>query len=121
MKQLATAIWRRMLQAPRLLGFILLRGYQLLISPLLPVTCRYYPSCSNYALQAVSRHGLVWGSVLAGWRLLRCNPFTAGGVDDVPLHGWRVSLRHGRRVAEPEHGVACAHEHRPTATMKTTP
>lgn len=62
----------------------LLRGYQLFISPMTGPTCRYYPSCSQYAVVAVQRHGAIRGSLLAGWRLLRCNPWSAGGIDDVP-------------------------------------
>jgi uncharacterized protein len=61
-----------------------IRLYQLLVSPLLPAnTCKYHPSCSEYAVQALRRHGLVKGSVLAGWRLLRCNPWSRGGFDPV--------------------------------------
>jgi putative membrane protein insertion efficiency factor len=63
---------------------LLLRGYQTFVSPMRPPTCRYYPSCSQYAVIAIQRHGVVRGSALAGWRLLRCNPWTRGGVDDVP-------------------------------------
>ncbi len=57
------------------------RLYQRLISPLLPDQCRYYPSCSEYAVQAVSGFGILRGTVLAAWRLLRCNPWSHGGVD----------------------------------------
>ena len=55
--------------------------YQRLISPLLGPRCRYYPSCSAYAVDALSQYGILRGAVLAGWRLLRCNPFSGGGVD----------------------------------------
>ena len=62
----------------------LLRLYQLLVSPLLPTgTCKYHPSCSAYAIDALRTHGLLRGSVLAGWRVLRCNPWSHGGVDRV--------------------------------------
>jgi uncharacterized protein len=61
-----------------------IRGYQRWISPLLGQRCRYYPSCSSYAIEAIRRRGVVRGSLLAGWRLLRCNPFSPGGVDHVP-------------------------------------
>ncbi len=60
-----------------------IRGYQRVISPLLGPRCRYYPSCSEYAVQAVERFGILRGLVLATWRLLRCNPFSPGGVDPV--------------------------------------
>jgi putative membrane protein insertion efficiency factor len=60
-----------------------LRLYQRLISPALGARCRYYPSCSEYAAQAVERFGILRGLVLAGWRLLRCNPWSHGGFDPV--------------------------------------
>lgn len=63
---------------------VLIRAYQLLISPLTPPTCRFYPSCSSYALTAVSRFGPVKGLWLAARRLLRCHPWNPGGVDHVP-------------------------------------
>lgn len=70
----------------------LVRGYQLIVSPWFAPTCRYYPSCSSYAIGALRRHGAIKGSLLAGWRLLRCNPWSHGGVDHVPPRGqWRHS------------------------------
>jgi putative membrane protein insertion efficiency factor len=62
----------------------LLKVYRLVISPLYGDVCRYYPSCSAYALRAVGVHGAVKGSWLAGRRLLRCHPWAAGGYDPVP-------------------------------------
>jgi hypothetical protein len=60
----------------------LVRLYRLLVSPLLPAdTCKFHPSCSAYALEALRRYGPVRGTVLAGWRLLRCHPWSHGGVD----------------------------------------
>lgn len=61
-----------------------IRGYQLLLRPLLPPACRFYPSCSHYALTALQRHGALYGSALALWRLLRCHPLHPGGYDPVP-------------------------------------
>ncbi len=61
----------------------LLRAYQLIVSPILPGSCRFYPSCSEYAHQAVSRHGAARGSFLAVKRILRCHPWNEGGVDPV--------------------------------------
>jgi putative membrane protein insertion efficiency factor len=58
-----------------------IRAYQRVFSPFLGQRCRYYPSCSEYAAQAIERYGILRGLVLAGWRLLRCNPWSAGGVD----------------------------------------
>lgn len=58
--------------------------YRKFISPLKKPCCRYYPSCSRYALTAVRKHGALKGGILAVWRLLRCNPYSGGGVDYVP-------------------------------------
>ena len=65
------------------LFILLIRGYQYLISPLFPPTCRYTPSCSQYAVEAITRYGLVYGLPRALWRLLRCHPFARGGYDPV--------------------------------------
>jgi putative membrane protein insertion efficiency factor len=63
----------------------LLWGYRRFVSPVLPPACRYYPSCSQYAEEAVRARGPLSGSALALWRLLRCHPWAAGGFDPVPL------------------------------------
>lgn len=60
-----------------------IRLYQRLVSPLIPARCKYHPSCSEYAAQAIRSYGAVRGIVLAGWRLLRCNPLSNGGIDRV--------------------------------------
>lgn len=60
------------------------RGYQVVLSPLLPAACRYYPSCSAYAVEALEKHGAWRGSWLAVKRIARCHPFRAGGYDPVP-------------------------------------
>ena len=67
----------------RLLLFVV-RAYQLILGPFLGGACRFYPSCSNYAMQAVERHGVRHGAALSIKRLLRCHPFSPGGVDLVP-------------------------------------
>ena len=70
---------------PRLILLVPIRLYQLFISPSLPSnTCRFYPTCSHYAYQAIYRHGAIKGGLLATWRILRCNPFNPGGIDPVP-------------------------------------
>ena len=61
-----------------------LRGYRYLISPLLGPTCRFYPTCSSYAIEAIERHGITRGTWLTLHRLIRCNPWHPGGVDMVP-------------------------------------
>lgn len=58
--------------------------YKKFISPLFPKSCKYYPTCSAYALEAYERHGFIKGTILSVWRILRCNPFSRGGVDKVP-------------------------------------
>ena len=57
--------------------------YRRVISPLLPQRCRYYPSCSAYAVDAVREYGVIRGGVLAAWRVMRCNPLSRGGIDHV--------------------------------------
>ncbi len=62
----------------------LLRFYKRNISPLLPDACIYTPTCSEYAMEAIQKHGVIKGTGLAIWRVLRCNPFAKGGYDPVP-------------------------------------
>ena len=62
----------------------LLVVYQRVISPLLPPCCRFYPTCSDYAREAIARHGVLRGLRLAAWRLVRCQPLCRGGLDPVP-------------------------------------
>ncbi len=64
-----------------------IRLYQRILSPAFGSRCKYYPSCSEYAAQAISRFGILRGLVLAGWRLLRCNPWSHGGFDPVENQG----------------------------------
>ncbi len=61
-----------------------MRAYQLILGPFLGGACRFYPSCSNYAMEAIALHGARRGAALAAKRLLRCRPFSPGGVDLVP-------------------------------------
>nr|WP_125756749.1 membrane protein insertion efficiency factor YidD [Lacticaseibacillus hegangensis] len=62
----------------------LVKGYQRFISPLLPPSCRYYPTCSTYMIQALAKHGFFKGLIMGLARILRCNPFVKGGLDPVP-------------------------------------
>jgi uncharacterized protein len=63
---------------------LFIRGYQVAISPMLPASCRYYPSCSAYAVEAIEKHGALRGTWLAMKRIARCHPFRPGGFDPVP-------------------------------------
>lgn len=69
---------------PQKLVIIFIKGYQRLISPLLGSNCRFNPTCSTYAIEAVTRFGVIKGSWLASKRILRCHPFNDGGEDPVP-------------------------------------
>ncbi|HWF35983.1 MAG TPA: membrane protein insertion efficiency factor YidD [Solirubrobacteraceae bacterium] len=71
------------MSALRSLAILPIRLYQRLISPMLGAHCKYYPSCSEYAAQAIRDYGILRGLILAGWRLLRCNPWSHGGFDPV--------------------------------------
>lgn len=62
----------------------LIRGYQKIISPMLPPSCRFHPSCSEYGYEAIKKYGAIKGVRLAVWRVLRCNPWGKGGFDPVP-------------------------------------
>jgi len=66
--------------------YILIRLYQRLLSPLLPSSCRFQPTCSNYAVEALREHGLLRGSWLSFRRIARCHPWRTGGFDPVPAH-----------------------------------
>lgn len=68
----------------RYIAIILIKFYQKCISPLFPAKCKYHPTCSSYALTAFRRFGFIRGFLLAGWRILRCNPWSMGGFDPVP-------------------------------------
>ncbi len=74
-----------MLRKIRLRDFAVgaIRAYQRLLSPMLPPSCRYWPTCSQYTLQAIEKYGLVTGGFMGAWRILRCNPWSKGGIDPV--------------------------------------
>ena len=96
----------------------LLKVYRLVVSPLYGNVCRYYPSCSAYALRAVEVHGAVRGGWLAGRRLLRCHPWTAGGYDPVPgAPEWHEEQG---LLAMKHHAGHPGHSHSPT-TVEETP
>ncbi|HIZ76608.1 MAG TPA: membrane protein insertion efficiency factor YidD [Firmicutes bacterium] len=67
----------------RKIFIFLIRFYQKFISPMHPPCCKYYPTCSQYAVEALQKHGILKGGAMAIWRILRCNPFSKGGYDPV--------------------------------------
>lgn len=89
----------------------LIRGYQKFVSPALPRSCKYHPSCSQYAVDAFTQYGVLRGLVLASWRLLRCNPLSYGGYD--PVERQTVFRRNpdvGQRARKGSVGsAACGH------------
>lgn len=95
--------------------------YKRWISPGLPSSCRYHPSCSTYAAQSLQRHGAVKGMMLASWRILKCNPFTEGGVNPIPEKGkWRSDVGpdgEPRKPATQSTGPIDDPEHDPVAEM----
>ena len=78
---------KRITHALRELFLLPLHAYRAVISPNLAPRCKYYPSCSTYGVQAVRELGVIRGSIVAGWRVLRCNPFSHGGVDELGDRG----------------------------------
>lgn len=81
---------------------LLVKFYRKIISPLKPPCCKYYPTCSTYALEALQKHGAAKGTVLAVWRILRCNPYSKGGVDKVPDKFFLYTLKSREKREERE-------------------
>jgi uncharacterized protein len=101
-----------------LLGLVM--AYRMVISPILPPTCRFHPSCSAYALESLQTHGAAKGAALAGWRLLRCHPWSGGGLDPVPRRGyWRPDI-HPDGSPRQQRTVGCGDEPRATSAVAPT-
>lgn len=89
---------------PRNICVAILVAYRAVISPLYGDVCRYYPSCSSYALQAIQQHGMIRGIWMGSRRILRCHPWAPGGVDDIPEPRRRLhTTRAGFVLAHEEH------------------
>jgi len=99
---------------PRNIGVLLIRGYRAVISPLYGDVCRYHPSCSAYGLGSVQQRGLLVGSALTAWRIVRCNPWSPGGIDDVR------AARHDRYRVTPFGWVVPARRPDPSADQSST-
>lgn len=84
----------------------LLRGYKWALSPMLSPACRYIPTCSEYAMEAVDRYGVLQGGLMAAWRVLRCHPFAHGGYDPVVKSEALKSERNGVTSAPPANCAA---------------
>ncbi|TQM66313.1 membrane protein insertion efficiency factor YidD [Klugiella xanthotipulae] len=100
-----SAVASNALLIPRNIAVGLLVIYRFLISPLYGDVCRYYPSCSRYSLEAMQSHGFLRGVWLTARRLIRCHPWSAGGIDDVPE-------RASSDLRVTKHGFVVAHPHR---------
>lgn len=98
-----TVLWR----LPRAALIGLVRAYRLLLSPWVGQSCRFTPTCSAYAIRALDKHGAIVGAGLAGWRILRCNPWCHGGCDEVP-----DNMPWNRTGATPSAGLFSALLHR---------
>jgi putative membrane protein insertion efficiency factor len=91
-----------MRQLTKAVALALLRAYKWAISPVFPPSCRYVPTCSEYAMEAIERYGVLRGSVMACARLLRCHPFVRGGYDPVV----KPAIDHGQAIgSEPTHAI----------------
>jgi uncharacterized protein len=90
---------------PRNTVILVLRGYRRFISPLYGDVCRYYPSCSSYGLQQIQQRGILRGSALTLFRIIRCNPWSKGGFDEVKPSGQRFEVSEsGFVIAKPKKG-----------------
>lgn len=101
--------FRRIQRGVRQFFIAPIRFYKRFISPALPPSCRYYPSCSSYAMEAIEKRGVIIGMALGAWRILRCNPWSHGGYDPVPL---------GKK-ARRQHGGCCGGEEKPAETKES--
>ncbi len=77
-------IWGTLKKISAMPFILIIRFYKIVVSPLLPPSCRFYPTCSEYAVEALGKHGLPYGFYLSVRRVLRCHPFSDGGYDPVP-------------------------------------
>ena len=101
------------------LALSIVRLYQRWISPSLAPSCRYVPTCSEYAMEAIDRYGVLRGGAMAAWRLLRCHPFVKGGYDPVVKHLAHDGVCGDRSIHRARHhhrGVLTTNDQRPTTS-----
>ncbi len=113
LQAIGSRLWTLGSRLPKTALLFLLRGYKFAVSPMFPAACRYVPTCSEYAQEAVEIHGALRGSALAIWRVLRCHPFVRGGYDPVPNESLSL-LENGaslRRTGEGARPHAVLHSH----------
>lgn len=103
----------RLVSIPRDALILLVRGYRLLLKPWLGNACRFEPTCSQYALDALARHGAVVGATLAAGRILRCHPWCAGGCDPVPAQAPGLFSRLGLGAEVDDHKPPALNESSP--------
>jgi putative membrane protein insertion efficiency factor len=94
-------------QFPKSVALFLLRGYKWAVSPIFLPACRYVPSCSDYAMEAIDRYGVVRGSWMAFWRVLRCHPLAKGGLD--PVVGPKMIERKDSSIPVRSETGVCSH------------
>jgi uncharacterized protein len=108
--------WRMLSAGLAWLLVLPIRAYQVTISPMTPATCKFHPSCSAYAVQSLRRHGPGKGALLAGYRVVRCHPWQAGGLDPVPAKSrWRPDISPDGHTVIPEQDLR-----QPTDTRDAT-
>ncbi len=101
-----TSVWVTSVRMAARWAFILpIRAYKLLISPFLPRLCRYTPTCSEYAAEAILRHGVLKGMLMGLWRIMRCNPLGGYGYDPVPPESGSSPARSPGESADPPAGL----------------
>ncbi len=95
MNPLVQQVWAALADSPRAFMLAVVKGYRLLLKPWLGNACRFEPTCSQYALTALERHGAIAGATLAAGRLMRCHPWCEGGCDEVPAQPPALFTRQG--------------------------
>lgn len=121
LRPIAARVAAQLASLPRQALLLLVRGYRLLLKPSLGNACRFEPTCSQYALTALERHGALVGSALVAGRLLRCHPWCQGGCDEVPAEAPRLFTRLGLGLRANPQNRAGPPAGRAEATQESSP